>query len=422
LPIKSDIIVTLDPESEALALHGGEYIGPIHVTREDGGPRVATIRIEHDLTRDKNMIRVSSLSLTADRPQGVPDNITASAQVRLTGKQGGHLTGNIASLDAGWYAALFSTPQSSPPTDRKRTVATQPAAKQNSSQSPGVLLGLDTDMTIGSISYGKLTIGPGRLTSQETGDRRQVKLEPTGFAAGKIEATVELDLRTGRNDFTWTGKGDALNIEKILQAIEPGEVARAKGTGSFTTSGRGLLHTGSLQQHLDGTFDFVIKDGKFLRSQVLKTLAQYTHLDALEHMGFDGLQGKITMKDGWIRTDPVSATGSVATLDGNIALSPTNIVDGKIFAKVGPSLSKSIRIPCMSALLKTPDGFTALPLAVTLKGPLEDISYSVDTAGWKYTKGALGAFADTMMNLVQGCREEHPEADAQSDSRNRPTP
>jgi len=31
-------------------------------------------------------------------------------------------------------------------------------------------------------------------------------------------------------------------------------------------------------------------------------------------------------------------------------------------------------IPCMAALLQTPNGFTALPFAVTLPEPLEDMS------------------------------------------------
>jgi len=76
----------------------------------------------------------------------------------------------------------------------------------------------------------------------------------------------------------------------------------------------------------------------------------------------------------------------------------------------------------MSALLKTPDGFTALPFAVTLKGPIQEISCSVDTAGLKYTKGAFDALTDTMRHLLQGCREVTPEGDAKADSQDRPKP
>ena len=422
LPVNGDVTLAMEPRSRTFTLRGTETIGPVHVSRKDGGPSSGILRITHDLTREKDAIQVKSLRLEADHPQGIPDQVTVNGPVHVTGKQSGPLKVDITSLDAGWYAALFSAPQSSTPLEKRQKAATQPVAQQNSSNSPGVLLGLDTELTLGSISYGKLTAGPGRLTSKGTGDRRQVKLEPTGFADGKIEATAEFDVQRGRNDFTWTGKGEALNVEKILQTIEPGEESRAKGSGSFTTSGHGILNTDSLRQHLVGTFDFEIKHGEFLRAPLLQLLSDYTHIDALAHMGFDGLKATLRMKDGWIHIDPISVTGSAALLDGNISISPTSIVDGRIFARIGPSFSKSIRIPCMSALLKTPDGFTALPFAVQIKGPLENFSYSVDTAGWKYTKGAIGALTDTMMNLLQGCREENPEGDATPGSQSRPKP
>ena len=68
------------------------------------------------------------------------------------------------------------------------------------------------------------------------------------------------------------------------------------------------------------------------------------------------------------------------------------------------------------------DNFTALPFAVTLKGPLQEISCSVDTAGLKDTTEVFGALTDTMTYLLQGCREVTPEDDAKADSQNRPNP
>ena len=70
----------------------------------------------------------------------------------------------------------------------------------------------------------------------------------------------------------------------------------------------------------------------------------------------------------------------------------------------------------MSALLKTPDGLTFLPLAVDIKGPLDDLSYSVDTAISDYAEAAFGLLADTMTSLLQGCPENVPISDGKSQS------
>ena len=69
--------------------------------------------------------------------------------------------------------------------------------------------------------------------------------------------------------------------------------------------------------------------------------------------------------------------------------------------KIGPSLGKKIKIPCMSALLKTSDGFTALPFAVRVSGPMKNLTFSADTAAWNNAKGGVTSLTDTMKNLLR---------------------
>ena len=87
-----------------------------------------------------------------------------------------------------------------------------------------------------------------------------------------------------------------------------------------------------------------------------------------------------------------------------------NTIDGQIFVKLGPSLAKQISIPCMSALLAAPDGFTSLPFALRIKGPVEKPDYTIQAAAWDYTKGTVGVLTDTMKNLMRGCREESSQS------------
>jgi hypothetical protein len=413
LPIDTDVTVALNPVSGDLTLLGREIIGPVHVARRDGGPGSATLRIEHDLIHRDNGIRVNSMSLAADRPDGLPDRVTATGSVPLLRKGHGQLTGTIASLDAAWHAALFSTSKSPPSPESRQRSGERPADLEKPWHAPALLLGLDTELSIGSISYGKLILGPGRLLSTGTGEQREVRLEPTGFVNGQIEGTLKIDGRQERPAFTWQSEGRGLNVAAILSAAEPGREPRLKGTGAFETSGSGVLAEGPLRNQLKGTATFTITDGQFVQSPTLRFLAKYTKIQELETMKFDSLQGRLQLDSGAIRIDQLAVRGSAASLDSTGTITPDNTLDGQIFAKIGPSLARRIKIPCMSALLATPDGFTTLPFALRVKGPLDQPDISVNPAAWEYTKDTMGSLADTMKNLIRGCREEPPEGRSQ---------
>lgn len=406
LPVNGDVTVALEPPAGSLTLRGQESIGPVRVVRQDGGPSTATLRIKHDLTRGNDSIQLSSLSLMADRPPGVPDSVTLNGQVRFAGKQSGHVKGNVASLDAGWYAALVTAPQSSTPSENRQRTVTKPADRQNQSKAPAVLLGLDAELAIGSVSYGKLLVGPGRLTSEGTGGQRHVKLEPTGFAGGQIDGILNIDSNKTPPKLTWAAKGRGLEVGTILAAVKPDREPRFNGTGTFETSGSGVLEAGPLRNHLKGTADFKITDGQFFQPPALHFLAEYTKIQDLDVMKFDDFHGHVQLDAGAIRIDPLAARGSAALLDSTATITADNTIDGQIFVKLGPSLAKQISIPCMSALLAAPDGFTTLPFALQIKGPVEKPAYTVQAAAWDYTKGTVGALTDTMKNLMRGCREE----------------
>ena len=402
LPVSANVAIARDSASGSLVVRGQEILGPIRVARkgEDGGPNEATLRIEHDLSRLNDEIRVTVLTVTADRPGGRSDRVTASGMVRIAGRPSAQLRGDIASLDAAWYAALFSGPE---PTPQTVTNQTNPLA---------LLTNLDAELSIGSVSYGTVMIGSGRLIAKGTGERLEAKLEPTGIAGGLVDAIVTLVRQDRQMQLTWSGKGQGLSIETIMQAVEPDQEARLKGTGSFITSGNGLLNEDPFRKHLSGIFNFNIADGQFIRSPMLQFLAKYTQIGELEHMGFDGLQGKVRLEGEWIHADSLTVTGPIASLEGNVSVSPDSTVDGRIFVKIGPSLGKRIKIPCMSALLKTPDGFTALPFAVRIKGSTESPTFSADTAAWNYAKGGITSLAHEMKNLLRGCRENPSEESA----------
>lgn len=414
LPVSGDVAIVQDSANGSLVVRGQEILGPIRVARkgEDGGPNEATLRIEHNLSRQDDEIRLTGLTVTADRPGGQSDRVTANGVVRIAGQPGAQIRMEIASLDAAWHAALFSRPDPTPQTSEDQTEGKDRKGRTESSSSPALLTNLDAEVSIGSVSYNTLKFGPGRVIAKGTGERLEVKLEPTGIADGQVDAIVNFVRQNTQTQLTWSGKGQGLSVEPILQAALPGREAVMKGTGSFLTSGSGLLDEEPIRTHATGTLNFNIADGQFIRSPMLQFIAKQTHLSELERMGFDGFQGKVRLEGGWIHADSLVVTGPLASLEGNTSISPDDAADGRIFVKIGPSLGNKIKIPCMSALLKTSDGFTALPFAVRVKGPMKDLSFTADAAAWNNAKGGVTSLADMMKNLLRGCREDHPEESA----------
>jgi hypothetical protein len=259
-----------------------------------------------------------------------------------------------------------------------------------------------TDLVLGSISYRTLAIGPGRLTSQRTDGGLDVTLHPTGLAGGRVEATARLDqLRT----IKWSGSGEGVDMAAVFSSFTPGELPFLTGTGSFSTSGTGLLMEGPVRRQLTGTAQFTMTDGQFLRSPALRFLAKYTKVDELETLRFDRFETKLSLEEGTIHVDQMSVTGQAASLDGTGRVTPENALDGRLFVKIGSSLRTKVNIPCMSALLATPDGFTTLPFALKVKGTVAQPEYAVDTAAWQYAKGSFGSLAGTMKTLLRGCRQ-----------------
>ncbi len=286
LLVSANVAIAQDPAHASLTVRGQEILGPIRVARkgEDGRPNEAILRIEHDLSRHHDEIRATVLTVSADRSGGRSDRVTASGMVRIAGRPSAQLRGDIASLDAAWYAALFSGPEPAPQTVTNQT---NPLA---------LLTNLDAELSIGSISYGTLMIGSGRLIAKGTGERLEAKLEPTGIAGGLVDAQVTLARQDRQMQLTWSGKGQGLSIETILQTVKPDQEARLKGTGSFMTSGNGFLNEDPFGKHLSGIFNFNIADGQFMHAPLLQFLAKYTQIREIEQMGFQACRAKCAWK------------------------------------------------------------------------------------------------------------------------------
>ncbi len=407
--VNADVMLTREPASGSLAIRGSETLGPIRAVHIDKGPMEATLHIEHDLVKRGDELHAAAFTLTAERPHGLPDRVTANGAIRLGTQPAAQIKGEVTSLDAGWYTDLLSAPA----TDAKaremppRSSGATPSAAQGG---VGVPMVLNADVGIGTVVYRTLTIGPGRLLAKGTGDNLQVTLQPTGFAEGTVEGEVVVAMTDGQPGYTWSAKGQGVNTKLLDQLLEAGKEPRLTGPGAFTTSGTGRGQGDALKQSLWGTVVIDVTDGAFIRSPFLDYLAKQTRIAQLQAMGYDRIHGELRIDKGVIHIDRLDVEGSAAKLEGSGTVGLDRRVDLRVMTKIGPKLADKVRNSCVTSMLKTPDGFLALRFAVMVTGTVEEPVFSPVTARGAHVKGAAGGVVTTLTELLRGCKEETPAA------------
>jgi hypothetical protein len=344
---------------------------------------------------------VMALSLAAERPKGRPDRVAVSGSFRMGPRPHLQLHGSLDAFDADWYAALTASPS-----ERQHASKTFGKLHDANDDEAGLALplDLDVDLSIGAVTYQTLEITNGRLVAKGDGNRIQATLEPTGLAGGSVQGTVTVALKGNQPEFSWDAKGNALDLSVLTKAAFVEPEPRVTGRGGFTTSGTGLGQGETLRQSLSGTAVFDIADGQFIKSQLLEFLADKTHIEQFRGLGFRTVHGELQIKDGWVQLNQVRVDGPSVAVEAGGKVGLNGRLDVQVQPKIGPTLSEHVRIPCVNQFMKSVDGFTVLPVAVTVGGTTENPTYGVNTMASSMVGRHAGALIGTVADLFTACR------------------
>jgi hypothetical protein len=401
LPLTGELKVTQDAGGKTLAVQGKETIGPISVAMKGGVPEPATVHLEHDVAQSGDEIRVAALSLTAERPKGRPDRVVVTGSLRTGPHPRLQLRGSVDTLNVEWYGMLTTRPSEQSSTDK---TSGEPQETKEKETGFGVPLDLDVDLAIGTVTYRTLEIGKGRLVAKGDGSKMQATLDPTGLAGGSVQGIATVALKGAQPEFGWDAKGNGLDVGVLTKAAFAEPEPRITGRGKFTTSGTGRGQGAALRQSLDGAVVFDITDGQFVKSPVLEFLAQQTHIQEFRGLGFRTLHGELQLKDGWVNLKRVRAGGPSIAVEATGKVGLDGRLDAQVQPMVGLAMSNDIRIPCLDTFAKTTDGFTMLPVAVTVKGTADNPAYGVEVAAGR-TAGRHGeTLVGSIADVLSGCR------------------
>ena len=400
LPVNAEFKFIQQAGGKSFAVEGKETLGPISLAVKSSEPVSATVRLEHDVTRSGDEIKVGRLLLTAERSNGLSDRAVLSGSFRVGENPRLQLLGGIETLDADWYAALIvpsaeTTPQSKS-SGKKSDTNADPTGF-------AVPLDLDVDLTIGTVVYRSLEIGKGRLIAKGDGRRMQATLQPTGIAGGSVQATFIMAMKDAQPEFSWNTNGEALDLGLILKALLEEPEARIEGRGKFSSAGTGRGQAEALRQSLDGKMIFDVTDGKFLKSPMLDFLAEQTQIDEFKKLEFKTLHGELEIKDGWIKLRRVRADNPAIAIEARGKMGLDGRLDVKVQPQIGPAFSKRVNIPCLDQFTKTADGLTVLPVALTVTGTIENPEYGANVTSTGTMGRTMGGLVGTVAEVLTGC-------------------
>ncbi|WP_455245090.1 hypothetical protein [Petrachloros mirabilis] len=400
LPVNADIKFTQEPGGKTLAVQGKETVGPISVTVKGREPEPATLRLEHNLSRSGDEIKVGTFALTTERPKGRADRVALSGSFRTGVTPRVQLLGSVDAFDADWYQALVTPPSEQP---SKSKDSEKKSATNGNETGFGVPLDLDIVLSIGTVVYRSLEIGKGRLIAKGDGQRMQATLEPTGIAGGSVGGTIIVALKGRQPEFSWNTKGEALDVGIISKALSGEAEPRIKGRGKFTSEGTGRGQGQALRQSLDGKVVFDVNDGEFVKSPVLEFLAEQTRIDDFKGLGFKTLHGELQIKEGWVKISQIRADGPAVAAEASGKVGLDGRLDVRVQPQIGPAFSDYVKIPCLDHFAKTAEGFTVLPVAVTVTGTAENPEYGATVEASSTVGSAAGAIVGTVAHVLTGC-------------------
>ena len=149
---------------------------------------------------------------------------------------------------------------------------------------------------------------------------------------------------------------------------------------------------------------FDVTDGQFLKSPLLAFLADQTHIEEFRGFGFRTMHGELRLQDGWVHLNQVRAVGPSVSVEAGGQVGLDGRLDAQVQPKIGPALSGRVNIPCLNQFTKTVDGFTVLPIAVTVKGTTENPVYGAKVTPGKMVGRHAGALVGTIADVLTGCR------------------
>ncbi|MGQ4808334.1 hypothetical protein NKDENANG_01716 [Candidatus Entotheonellaceae bacterium PAL068K] len=388
-----DGTLTLDVASVARLLQWLDQ--PVDTQQPDPGP--VKLRAAFEAKESQVVLKQASL-------QGKALQVTATGSVDNTGSVP-ILTAtlHVENADLNAYVPA-SEPQKAPPaTQTPQAKAAGAEAPSGWSEAPLDLtslsqVGADLHIRIDSLRYRDLTVQPGRIKAVLKNGVLQAALEEFHVAGGTLASTVTLDASGQAASLDYQLDIAGLEARPLLRTLAGHD--RLSGTTAFQAKGsatgrnqKELIHS----LHGDGQFTFL--NGAIHGINLAATLRKARSLGFDKQAGeavktdFAELSGSFVIKDGVVENRDLKMLAPLVRLSaGGLVSLPQRSVDYDMAAKLVATLKGQ----------GGKDALAGMTIPIIVKGPWENISYTVD---WQKVFGDIAANPERLQNLPQTLRD-----------------
>lgn len=396
LPIEAEETITIDSTGKNLTFEGVERIGPVRLASGDEAPEDVTMTIQNKFQKIDEDLRGIVVDLNSNRGGGRIDKARIEGSGSLGERPSFQLTGAIESLALDVYTSPFESEETegaegepapvAPETQTEPTIADEPVTE-------AAPIDLDLNLKIGAIGYKGALLQGGALIVNANKELLQASLQPATLNNGPIQGEFNRRVVDGVQQIQWSASGSAIPTAPVIGAFSPENANALEGMLEFNTTGLGTGTGEQLEQSMEGEAAFAVTEGKFGEVKLLSYIADVTGVDAFNQMFFNQFNGSFRIDEGWADIQEMTVAGPVAQLvaDGKIGLD--GALDVYVNPRVGPTIAE--RVPkekYTQAFLGVVEGFTVLPVAVTVRGTTDDPSYGVRPTTPEVLKEVGGLF------------------------------
>jgi AsmA protein len=305
----------------------------------------------------------------------------------------------VKNADLNAYLPPAEPQKAAPP---KQTPNTKPQAG-GWSQEPLDLAALskangDIEVQIDSLRYRDVTIQPGHMKLRLKNGVFDAAAEPLQMSGGTVASKVHLDA---------SGKAASVEYQLAISGLEArpflktfANTDRLSGKMEFQAKGaaKGMSQK-ALVSSLHGTGQFTFLDGAIHGINIPATLRKAKTLGLSQEAGeavktdFAELSGSFVIKDGVLENRDLKMHAPLLRLSGGgLVPMPQRTVDYDVTAKLVASLKGQ----------GGQDALAGVPIPIKVKGPWENISYTVD---WNKVFRDIAADPERLKNLPKDLQE-----------------
>ncbi|MCP5058051.1 MAG: hypothetical protein GY937_15200 [bacterium] len=254
----------------------------------------------------------------------------------------------------------------------------------------------DVDVSVGTVRFRDLPVGEGRARAQLGGESWEVRVEDLALAEGLVDLEAHGGPHGGGERIGWDLVVSDVDLAPLLAAASPDGEGQMSGRLSVISRAEGVAEPGQdVLTAPTGNVSFELSEGRASGLGVQQVLTQVAEIAQFAVIDYDEVEGEYPIENGRVLIDELRldgaavhliATGEVGARDVDLVINP----------RLGPSLRAMVPGEMLGSVLGTANQLLALPIVVTVKGPVPGFEIQLEPAAPSVLQGSFSGVEELL--------------------------